>query len=121
MAVKLHRPGYEFAQKLVADGEIVLDERDRWSEHQPSAADENAFIEDHGYVEYGRWHLGIDDDARPDTKAHYKFPYGDLHKVHRCGILAAESRAGQRKYDDIESAAAHLHGMLEALRHVGQR
>jgi hypothetical protein len=121
MAVKLHRPGYAFAQRLVGDGEVVLDERDDWSEHRPSAKDENAFIEEHGYAEYGHWHLGIDDEAGPDTKAHYKFPYGDFHKVHRCGVLAAESRAGQRKYDDIESAAAHLHGMLEALRHVGQR
>jgi hypothetical protein len=36
--------------------------------------------------------------------------------VHRCAVLAAESRAGQRKYADIESAAAHLHGMLEMIR-----
>lgn len=28
-------------------------------------------------------------------------------------MLAAESRAAQNDYDDIESAAAHLHGMLE--------
>jgi len=34
--------------------------------------------------------------------------------VHRCGVLAAESRAGQYKYDDIEHAAAHLHGMIDA-------
>jgi hypothetical protein len=30
-------------------------------------------------------------------------------------VLAAESRAGQYKYRDIELAAAHLHGMLEEL------
>jgi hypothetical protein len=30
-------------------------------------------------------------------------------------VLAAESRAGQRTYDDIESAAAHLHGMLDSI------
>ena len=35
--------------------------------------------------------------------------------INRCGVLAAESRAGQRKYHDIELATAHLHGMLEAL------
>jgi hypothetical protein len=37
-------------------------------------------------------------------------------RVHRCGVLAAESRAGQRKYHDIEHAVADLHGMLDALR-----
>jgi predicted ATP-dependent serine protease len=31
----------------------------------------------------------------------------------RIRLLAAESRAGQRKYFDIELAVAHLHGMLE--------
>jgi hypothetical protein len=40
----------------------------------------------------------------------------DFARVHRCGVLAAENRAAQRKYFDIESAAAHLHGMLDALR-----
>jgi hypothetical protein len=31
-------------------------------------------------------------------------------------VLAAESRAGQYKHLDIERAAAHMHGMLDALR-----
>lgn len=57
---------------------VVLDERDDWSEHQPSAQREN--------------------------------------DVHRCAVISAESRAAQYKHDDIEKAAAHLHGMLEALR-----
>jgi hypothetical protein len=35
--------------------------------------------------------------------------------------LAAESRAGQRKYVDVENAAAHLHGMLDAVSRVGSR
>ncbi|MDF2770239.1 MAG: hypothetical protein K0S91_3077, partial [Nitrososphaeraceae archaeon] len=34
----------------------------------------------------------------------------------RCGVLAAENRAGQYKYNDIEQAAAHLHGMIDAAR-----
>jgi hypothetical protein len=34
--------------------------------------------------------------------------------VHRCGVLSAESRAGRSHHEDIKSAAAHLHGMLEA-------
>jgi hypothetical protein len=29
-------------------------------------------------------------------------------------VLSAESRAGQYDHDDVKSAAAHLHGMLEA-------
>lgn len=115
MAVKLNSKGYEHAQELVKAGKVVIDERDDWSEHQPSAEEENEFIEQHGWGEYAKWHLGVDDEQRTETKGHYKFPYGDFEAVHRCGVLAAESRAGQRKYPDIEQAAAHLHGMLEAL------
>jgi hypothetical protein len=118
MAVKLHRPGYDHAQSLVRDGRVVLDDRDAWSEHQPSAQEENAFIEEHGYAQYGRWHLGVEDEAARETKGRYKFPYGDFADVHRCGVLAAESRAAQRDYDDIQVAAAHLHGMLEAHTNV---
>jgi hypothetical protein len=113
MAVKLSRTSYEYAQELVREGRVVIDERDDWSEHQPTAAEENRFIQEHGWGEYAKWHLGLDDEAAEETKARYKFPYGDFENVHRCGVLAAESRAGQRKYADIESAAAHLHGMLE--------
>jgi hypothetical protein len=119
MAVKLHNPGYDRAKKLVGDGRVVLDDRDAWSEHQPTAEQENAFIEEHGWAEYGRWHLGVDDERGAETKGHYKFPYGDFGDVHRCGVIAAESRAAQRDYTDIETAAAHLHGMLEGLRRVG--
>jgi hypothetical protein len=45
-----------------------------------------------------------------------QIPVRRLSERPRCGLLAAESRAGQRKYHDIELAVAHLHGMLEALR-----
>jgi hypothetical protein len=116
MAVKLNQTAFDFASRLVVEGRFVADERDAWSEHQPSAQAENEFIHKHGFVEYARWHLGTDDAEPQDRKAHYKFPYGDFHDVHRCGVLAAESRAGQRKYLDIERAAAHLHGMIDEAR-----
>ena len=119
MAVEINRRGFEHAQQLISDGRAVADERDDWSEHQPSAEDENRFIERHGMAEYGKWHLGIDDEKSRGTKARYKFPYGDFSKVHRCALLAAESRAGQYKYRDIELAAAHLHGAIDALTRAG--
>jgi hypothetical protein len=60
--------------------------------------------------------LGINDEKPAETKGHYEFPYGDFESVHRCGVLTAESRAGQYKHVDIENAAAHLHGMIDARR-----
>jgi hypothetical protein len=117
MAVKLNRRGYQHARELVAAGKIVRDERDAWSEHQPSTQKENEFIRTHGFREYGKWYLGIDDGQEENTKRRYKFPYSDFHKVHRCGVITAESRAGQYKYYDIEKAAAHLHEMIDGRKH----
>jgi hypothetical protein len=116
MAVKLSQRSYDFAKQLVKDGKVVLDERDAWSEHQPSAREEREFIEQHGMAEFGKWHLAIDDAHGADTKGHYKYPYGDFQAIHRCGVLSAESRAGRNKHEDVKMAAAHLHGMLDALR-----
>ena len=114
MAVTLSRRAFEHAKELISEGRVVLDERNAWSEHRPSAEEENAFLRLHGFAEYGKWYLGINDEKPEQTKGHYEFPYGDFRKVHRCGVLSAESRAGQYKHYDIEKVAAHLHGMLEA-------
>jgi hypothetical protein len=116
MAVKLNRSGYDHAKELIENGKFVFDDRDAWSEHQPSAQKENDFIERHGYEEYAKWHLGVNDQKPEHTKGRYEFPYGDFENVHRCGVLSSESRAGQYKRFDIENAAAHLHGMIDALQ-----
>ena len=116
MAVELNKNAFEHAKKLIELGKCDFDERDLWSEHQPSAHDENEYLKEHGFGEYGKWYLGIDTEEDEDNKGRYKFPYGDFDKVHRCGVLAAESRAGQYKYTDIENAAAHLHGMIDAAK-----
>ena len=114
MTVKLNNRAYDYAKGLIQEGKFVFDERDSWSEHRPSAQKENEFIQQHGMTEYGRWYLGINDERSEDTKGHYEFPYGDFENVHRCGVITAESRAGQYKHYDIENAAAHLHGMIDA-------
>ncbi|MDX6648566.1 MAG: hypothetical protein QOJ97_517 [Solirubrobacteraceae bacterium] len=115
MAVKLSQASYDHAKRLVGEGRVVLDERDDWSEHQPSAQQENEYLEEHGIREYARWYLGVDDEQTEGSKGRHKYPYGDFRDVHRCGVLAAESRAAQQGHDDIAKAAAHLHGMLEGV------
>ena len=108
MTVKLHQPGLRQARSLVRDGKVVRDERDDWSEHAPSTDDENAFIDEHGWTEYGKWHLGVDDDEDRDTKERYSFPYGDFSKVHRCAVISLESRAGQYDHDEIRDDSKKL-------------
>jgi hypothetical protein len=115
MAVRLNQRAFDHAKTLIKQKRVVLDAMDDWSEHQPSAEQENEFIAEHGFGEYQKWYLGVDDEQNEDTKGRYKFPYGDFENVHRCGVIAAEVRAAQRKYNDIEKAVAHLHGMLDEL------
>src|SRR3954447_18665942 len=121
MAVTLNRKAFEHAKDLIEGGRFVFDERDAWSEHQPSAQEENDFIERHGFEEYAKWYLGINNEKHERTKGHYEFPYGDFKKVHRCGVLTAESRAGQYKHFDIEEAAAHMLAMINARKGVAHR
>lgn len=116
MSVKLSQSAYDYARRLFREGHYVLDDRDDWSEHQPTTQQENEFIAQNGMRAYARWHLGLDDELPEDAKGRYKFPYGDFRDLHLCAVLAAESRAGQYDYDDIKAAAAHLHGMLEAAK-----
>ena len=102
MAVTLNNRAFTHAKELISKGEFVKDERDDWSEHQPSAEQENKYLEKHGWQDYGRWYLGVDDEMGEDTK-----------KVHRCGVISAESRAAQQDYEDIDNAFAHLHGLID--------
>jgi hypothetical protein len=114
MTIELNRPAYEQARALVGDGQVVRDDRDRWSEAQPTADEENAFIEKEGWTAYAHWHLGIDHDEDPETKQAYSFPYGDFRRVHRSGVIAAESRAGQYDHDEVEDALKRLRELIDA-------
>lgn len=113
MTVKLNERAYEHAKQLIDEGKFIDDEREAWSDHHPSTQIEEEFIEKNGFLEYGKWFLGVNDEYREESKRYYEFPYGDLENVHRCGILAAQNRAGQDKYFDVEKAAADLIAVID--------
>ena len=77
------------ARRLIDARQYVLDSD--WGDVQPSAADENAFLESHSWDEYAEWHLGLTDGASDETKARYAFVYGDFRRVHRSGLIACVS------------------------------
>jgi hypothetical protein len=112
----LNEDAFAFAVQLVKQGYFIADGKGAWSEHRPSTDEENEFIRLHGFSEYAKWHLGIDDRYPENTKRRYKFPYGDFKNVHRCGVLAVQARAGEYRYSEIENAAAQLRAMIEAAR-----
>jgi hypothetical protein len=107
-SIKLNEDAFAFAAQLINEGHVIADGKGAWSTHRPSANEENEFICLHGFAEYAKWHLGIDTRFAENTKRRYKFPYGDFKNVHRCGLLAARSRARQYRYIEIEHAAAEL-------------
>jgi hypothetical protein len=82
----------DYAQKLIQNRRCVLDQRSDWTDHKPARSAENKFIVAHGFAEFGKWHLG-EDDEEAEGSQRYKFPYGDFKNVHRCAVLAAEARA----------------------------
>jgi hypothetical protein len=45
---KPNQRAFEHPKMLVEKRKVVLDQRDGWSEHRPSAQDENRFIENMG-------------------------------------------------------------------------
>jgi hypothetical protein len=85
-------------------------------EVQPSADDENAFLESHSWDEYAEWHLGLTDGANDETKARYAFVYGDLRRVHRMGLIACQYRAAEWGHKDVELAAHELLQYLDNSR-----
>jgi hypothetical protein len=115
-SVHLNQNAFAFAARLINEGHVIPDNKGAWAKDRPSAELENEFIRRHGFGEYAKWHLGIDERYAENTKRRYKFPYGDFKNVHRCGVLAVQSRAGEYRYSAIENAAAQLRQTIEATR-----
>jgi hypothetical protein len=111
---------YKVNQQAVAKARALIDARQyvlksSWGDVQPSAEDENAFLEKHSWEEYGQWHLALTDGASDDTKGRYAFVYGDFRRVHRMGLIACQYRAAEWKHKAVERAA---HDLLEYLDEV---
>jgi hypothetical protein len=113
MVIKLNDDALSHARSLVRAGKVVRDEQGAWRGDQPDADDENRLIDRQGWKTYGDWHLGRDTDESAETKGRFSFPYGDFSKVHRCAVIAIESRAAQFDHDEIATAARNLLALID--------
>jgi len=102
------------AEELIASRLYVV--RSEWSEVQPDAAAENAYLERHGWEAFSGWHLGLTEGAKDGTKARYAFVFGDFRRIHRSGLMACRFRATQWDHKEIELAAHDLIQKLDARR-----
>ena len=99
-------------RELIDARQYVLDSD--WGDAQPSADDENAYLESHSWDEYADWHLGLREGATEHTKARYAFVCGDLRRVHRSALIACVYRAAEWRHKDVELAAHELLQHLDA-------
>jgi hypothetical protein len=100
------------AKQLIDGRQYVLDSD--WGDVQPSARDENAFLDSHSWDDYAGWHLGLTEGATDETKARYAFVYGDFRRLHRTGLIACQYRAAEWRHKEIELAAHDLLQLLDA-------
>ena len=112
---------YEVNDAAVTKAKALIDARryvvrSRWADVQPSADDENTFLESHSWEEYGEWHLGLTEGAQDETKARYGFVYGDFRRLHRMGIISCHYRAAEWNHKEIELAAHDLLQYLDGRR-----
>jgi hypothetical protein len=101
------------ARQLIDSRQYVLNSD--WGQAQPTAADENAFLEKHSWEEYAEWHLGLTEGPAEHTKARYAFVYGDFRRLHRTGLIAVVYRASEWRHKSVELAA---HDLLQYLDSV---
>ena len=101
-----------YVRALIDKRQYVL--RSEWGEVQPDAEAQNDYLERHGWVAYGRWHLGLTEGANDETKARYAFVVGDFRRVHRSGLIACVYRASEWRHKEIELAAHDLLQHLDA-------
>jgi hypothetical protein len=114
----VNRQAVSFARKLIDAGRIVAESD--WGEAQPKPDDENRFLRNHSWKEYGGWHLGLTDGATDETKARYGFVIGDFERIHRSGIIACHYRAAEYRHKAVELAAHRLLQYLDKKIGVGK-
>ena len=105
------------AERLIRARQYVL--RSDWGEAQPTADDENRYLESHTWDEYAEWHLGLTVGATDGTKARYAFVCGDLRRVHRSGIIACHFRAAEWRHKEVELAAHDLLQLIDKKAGIG--
>lgn len=98
---------------LIDPRQYVLDSD--WGDVQPSAEDQNSYLDHHSWDDYGDWHLGLTVGANDGTKARHGFVHGDFRRVHRSALIACVFRASEWRHKQIELAA---HDLLQRLDHM---
>ena len=82
MATRLNQEALEHAQNPIKGRQY--ERNSDWSQAQPSAEEENEFIDDNGWEAFARWHLAYETEASEETKSRHKFPFGARGRLRAC-------------------------------------
>ena len=108
---KTNPSGIAHANSLIASGDVIAPST--WN--HPTTQEENDYIDANGIEAYGKWHLGINSQADPETKDHYHYVFtSDYKNVDRAGLIAIRQRAGQQQQTDVFNAAGILLEKIDA-------
>jgi hypothetical protein len=108
---EVNKAAVAHARELIRAKRYVLNSD--WGSVQPSAEDQNRYLDKHTWDEYAQWHLGLTEGATDETKARYAFVYGDFRRIHRTGLIACVYRASEWRHKDVELAAHDLLQLLD--------
>ena len=106
----LNEAAVKRARELIDARQYVL--TSDWGDVQPTAEQQNSYLERHSWDDYALWHLGLTEGAGDGTKARYAFVFGDFRRVHRTGLIACVYRASEWRHKAVELAA---HDLLQDL------
>jgi hypothetical protein len=114
MRVTLNKKAFEFAKQLIHERKFD-DKHGRADEKhaKPTTAQEEEFLKNNSWEEFGRWYLGAHYDRPENKRERYEFPMGDFLNIHRSDLLAIQKKAHEYNYDDIADAAAQLVAMID--------
>jgi len=110
MVIQVNNAGMSHARSLIAAGKV-----NKTADWSFSADDGNALLGASGdnWAVYSQMHLATDSSADPETKEHYKYPFGKGGQVYRSGLVAIRQRAGQQGADNIFDAAGTLLELID--------
>lgn len=108
---KVNKQAVAKAKALIEARQYVLNSS--WGDVQPTAEDENRYLESHSWEEYAAWHLGLTEGANDETKARHAFVFGDFRRIHRTALIACVYRAAEWRHKEVELAAHDLLQLLD--------
>jgi len=110
MGNSLYKAGLSNAISLAKEKKIK--NLGQWN--SPGADSENSYIDKNGISAFGKWHLGVDENADKETKGAYKYIFtSDFENVDRAGLIAIRQRAGQQNDEEIFNAAGKVLDIID--------